>query len=138
MSMLFSMSMFAIGSYVQVAHLDQRELNGRVGQVVDYRKDKIRVRFKEAIVSVPSGILISQSQLKTKIRFNIGFVLLVLVGDLPSFKNNREGFLHRINLSIVLLRSELADDEAYISQLPIENHVGYGRMVTVNVLRDVT
>ena len=138
MSMLFSMSMFAIGSYVQVAHLDQRELNERVGQVVDYRKDKIRVRFKEAIVSVSSGILISQSQLKTKIRFNIGFVLLVLAGDLPSFKNNREGFLHRINLSIVLLRSELADDEAYISQLPIENHVGYGRMVTVNVLRDVT
>ena len=41
-------------------------------------------------------------------------------------------------MSIVLLRSELADDEAYIPQLPIENHVGYGRMVTVNVLRDVT
>ena len=84
-----------------------------------------------------------------KIYFNIDFVFLVLVGDLPSFKNNRKGFFHRINYSILLLwskladsilllRSKLADDEAYISQLPIKNHVGYGRMVTVNVLRDVT
>ena len=93
--MLFSMSMFAIGSYVQVAHLDQRELNGRVGQVVDYRKDKIRVRFKEAIVSVSSGILISQSQLKTKIRFNIGFVLLVLAETRPRTLHTESSFFIR-------------------------------------------
>ena len=67
---------FAIGSYVQVAYLDQRHLNERVGQVHEYGKGKdggnvIRVRFKEAILSLSSGILINQSQLKTKIRFNI-------------------------------------------------------------------
>ena len=134
---------FAIGSYVQVAYLDQRHLNERVGQVHEYGKGKdggnvIRVRFKEAILSLSSGILINQSQLKTKIRFNIALILLVLAGDLPSFKNSRSGYLHRINLSIVLLRSELADDEAYIPQLPIDNHAGYGSTVTVNVDRDVT